>query len=149
MKIVLKDRFLSWFVGLFSPWMDPLIDPLPETHIVVGSLLYTTRFRFKTGFYFGQSKKEFLKFYQTSFVYELSGTAKFIFKMSSMYHTHAHVPTTKHIACQQPLEKPTTKNLPSTKYDSFPRLHWGCSLKKIPKMLILLSGANIAMWWFP
>ena len=34
-------------------------------------------------------------------------------------------------------------------YDSFPRLHWGCSLKKIPKMLILLSEANIAMWWFP
>ena len=89
MKIVLKDKFLSWFVGLFSPWMDPLIDPLPETHIVVGSLLYTTRFRFKTGLYFGRSKKEFLKFYQIAFVYELYGTAKSIFKMSSMYHTYS------------------------------------------------------------
>ena len=90
MKIVLKDRFLSWFVGLFSPWMDPLIDPLPETHIVVGSLLYTTRFRFKTGLYFGQSKKELLKIYQIAFVYELYGTAKSIFKMSSTYHTYSY-----------------------------------------------------------
>ena len=148
MKIVLKDKFLSWFVGLFSPWMDPLIDPLPETHIVVGSLLYTTRFRFKTGFYFGQSKKEILKFYQNLLCMNSLALLN-SFLRCHLCTIHTYVPTTKHVACQQPLEKPTTKNLPSTKYDSFPRLHWGCSLKKIPKMLILLSGANIAMWWFP